>query len=81
MAPVVFALPGEKTVCRYPAYSVLLQQNWPELTMAQLVIFFHLGANSFRAAGNEMVFTLSITPAVYLMNSAVETAIFKTERI
>lgn len=57
------------------------QGNWPELTVAELVIFFPLRANSFRAAGNEMVFTLSITPAVYLTNSAAETGIFKTKRI
>lgn len=60
---------------------MLLKENWPELTVAELVIFLYLRANSFRAAGNEMVFTLSITPAVYLMNSAVETDIFKTKRI
>lgn len=60
---------------------MLLKENGPELTVAELAIFFDVGVNSFRAAGNEMVFTLSITPAVYLMNSAVETAIFKTKRI
>lgn len=59
---------------------MLLKEKLLEPTAAELVIFFHLRANSFRAAGNEMVFTLSITPAVYLMNSAVETAIFKSKK-
>ena len=78
---MVFALTGKKTICRRSACSRLLKENWPEFTVAEPVIFFHLRANSFRAAGNEMVFTPSITPAVYLMNSAAETAIFKTKRI
>lgn len=78
---MVFAPTGKKTICRRSACSRLLKENWPELTAAEPVIFFHLRTNSFRAAGNEMVFTLSITPAVYLMNSAAETAVFKTKRI
>lgn len=65
----------------HSASSRRLQNNRPECGVAEPVIFFQLRANSFRAAGNEMVFTLSITPAVYLMNSAAETAIFKTKRI
>lgn len=60
---------------------MLLKENWAEVTVAELVIFFHLRADSFRAAGNETVFTLSITPAVYLTNSAAETGVFKTKRI
>lgn len=60
---------------------MVLKENWPELKVAELVIFFYLRANSSKAAGNGMVFTLSITPAVYLMNSAIETAISKTKRI
>lgn len=60
---------------------MLLGAIWPELTVAELVIFFYVGANSLRAAGNEVVFTLSITPAAYLMNSAAQTVMYKTKRI
>lgn len=61
--------------------SVFLQENGPELTGVEQAIFSHLKANSLGAVGNEVVFTLSITPAVYLMNSAAETTVFETKRM
>lgn len=60
---------------------MFLQENGPELTGVEKAIFSHLKANSLGAVGNEVVFTLSITPAVYLMNSAAETTMFETKRM
>jgi hypothetical protein len=60
---------------------VFFEEHRPELIVAELVIFSHLKANSLRAAGNEVVFTLSIIPAVYLMNSAAGTIMLKTKRM
>lgn len=61
--------------------SMLLQENGPELAGVEQAIFSHLKANSLGAVGNEVVFTLSITPAVYLMNSAAETTMLETKRM